>query len=107
MSDEQTINEEKPTLGATIKSFPSSYWTANVMEIFERMAWYGFYALSSLYMCDAVSERAADISRNACAFRTSNRAILFCSRLHYKPDRFQRFCDLILKALANLITIIF
>lgn len=57
MSEEQTINnEEKPTLGATIKSFPGSYWTANVMEIFERMAWYGFYALSSLYMCDAVSE---------------------------------------------------
>src|SRR5210317_2027118 len=30
--------------------FPNEFWAANVMEIFERMGWYGFYAVSSLYL---------------------------------------------------------
>ena len=46
----------KVSLGATVKSLSPSFWVANVMEIVERMAWYGFYALSSIYMCDAVSD---------------------------------------------------
>ena len=44
------------SLGATVKSLSPSFWVANVMEIVERMAWYGFDALSSIYMCDAVSD---------------------------------------------------
>lgn len=48
--------EEKATVGSTVKSLPRSFWVANIMEIVERMAWYGFYALSSIYMCDAVSD---------------------------------------------------
>jgi dipeptide/tripeptide permease len=36
--------------------FPRAFWAANTMEIFERMAWYGFYALSSLYLQGAVAE---------------------------------------------------
>ena len=28
--------------------FPGSFWSANVMEIFEHMGWYGFYAVSSI-----------------------------------------------------------
>ncbi|MFA5623867.1 MAG: MFS transporter [Bradymonadales bacterium] len=38
------------------KGFPQSFWVANIMEIFERMAWYGFYALSSLYIMGSVVE---------------------------------------------------
>jgi POT family proton-dependent oligopeptide transporter len=38
------------------RQFPSSFWSANVMEIFERMGWYGFYAVSSLYLTGAVAE---------------------------------------------------
>ena len=38
------------------RQFPSSFWTANLMEIFERMGWYGFYAVSTLYLTNAVSE---------------------------------------------------
>lgn len=30
--------------------FPASFYIANAMEIFERLAWYGFFTLSSLYM---------------------------------------------------------
>jgi MFS family permease len=35
---------------------PRSYWIANTMEIFERMAWYGFFTISSLYITGAVAE---------------------------------------------------
>ncbi|MCK4546957.1 MAG: MFS transporter [Candidatus Eisenbacteria sp.] len=38
----------------TIRSYPSTFWVANTMEIFERMAWYGFFAVSSLYITGAV-----------------------------------------------------
>jgi len=37
------------------RQFPRSFWTANIMEIFERMGWYGFYAVSSLYLTNAVA----------------------------------------------------
>lgn len=30
--------------------FPRSFYVANTMEIFERLAWYGFFTVSSLYM---------------------------------------------------------
>ncbi|MEN8121356.1 MAG: MFS transporter [Bacteroidota bacterium] len=45
-------------MGANIKlkDFPQTFWIANTMEIFERMAWYGFFAVSSLYITGAVSE---------------------------------------------------
>ncbi|MEN8192944.1 MAG: MFS transporter [Bacteroidota bacterium] len=38
------------------KDFPMTFWFANVMEIFERMAWYGFFAVSSLYITGSVEE---------------------------------------------------
>jgi len=37
----------------TFRSFPKAFWAANTLEIFERMAWYGFYAVSSLYLTGA------------------------------------------------------
>jgi len=37
------------------RQFPQSFWTANVMEIFERMGWYGFYAVSTLYLTNSVA----------------------------------------------------
>ena len=39
-----------------LKDFPQTFWVANTMEIFERMAWYGFFAVSSLYITGAVSD---------------------------------------------------
>jgi len=44
------------------KQFPSSFWAANVMEIFERMGWYGFYAVSSLYLTGAVADGGLGLS---------------------------------------------
>ncbi|MCJ8319874.1 MAG: MFS transporter [Colwellia sp.] len=34
--------------------FPGSFFVANTMEIFERLAWYGFFAVSSLYMTSPI-----------------------------------------------------
>ncbi|MFH2052153.1 MAG: MFS transporter [bacterium] len=44
------------------KQFPGSFWSANVMEIFERMGWYGFYAVSSLYLTGAVADGGLGLS---------------------------------------------
>jgi len=34
--------------------FPKTFWVGNTMEIFERMSWYGFFALSTLYITGSV-----------------------------------------------------
>lgn len=36
--------------------FHKNFYVANTMEIFERLAWYGFFTLSSLYMTSPVSQ---------------------------------------------------
>ncbi len=38
------------------RQFPQSFWITNAMEIFERMGWYGFYAVSTLYLTNSVAE---------------------------------------------------
>ncbi len=44
------------------KQFPGAFWVANSMEIFERMGWYGFYAVSSLYLTGAVADGGLGMS---------------------------------------------
>jgi len=39
-----------------LRQFPRSFWAANSMEIFERMGWYGFYAVSTLYLTGSVED---------------------------------------------------
>ena len=38
---------------SVFRKYPPTFWVANTMEIFERMAWYGFFAVSSLYITGA------------------------------------------------------
>ena len=45
-----------------LNKFPRTFWVANTLEIFERMAWYGFFAVSSLYITGPVSEGALGFS---------------------------------------------
>ncbi len=52
-----TISERKK-----IGGFPGEFWAANVMEIFERMGWYGFYAVSSLYLTGTVASGGLGLS---------------------------------------------
>ena len=39
---------------SNLRKYPPTFWVANTMEIFERMAWYGFYTVSSVYITGAV-----------------------------------------------------
>jgi len=41
---------------SVFRMFPGAFWSANVMEIFERMGWYGFYAVSSIYLTGAIAD---------------------------------------------------
>lgn len=52
------MTDAKPGFFAQLKSFPSTFYVANTMEIFERMAWYGFFAVSSLYITGPVETGA-------------------------------------------------
>lgn len=36
--------------GQLMKSFNKSFWTASVMELFERIAWYGMFAILAMYL---------------------------------------------------------
>jgi len=49
-------NKSAATKTSVFKKFPKTFWIANTMEIFERMAWYGFFAVSSLYITGAVED---------------------------------------------------
>jgi dipeptide/tripeptide permease len=37
-------------LAHVLKKFPRSFWVSNIMELFERWAWYGFYNAFALYL---------------------------------------------------------
>ena len=47
---------ERGMVKTRMTPFPSAFYVANVMEIFERMAWYGFFALSRLYMTSPIAQ---------------------------------------------------
>ncbi len=49
----QKVNE-KPATGDGIKSFPRSFWSANVMELFERGAYYGMNSVLAVYLVTKV-----------------------------------------------------
>jgi len=48
------VTKAKPGFLAQVKSYPETFWVANTMEIFERMAWYGFFFVSTLYITGSV-----------------------------------------------------
>ena len=49
------MTEQKPGFIAQIKSYPRQFWVANTMEIFERMSWYGWYTVSSVYITGSIA----------------------------------------------------
>lgn len=48
--------ENTPELKSGVGSFPRSFWVANVMELFERGAYYGLNALLAIYLSNKVAE---------------------------------------------------
>lgn len=46
--------EQKLSLVAQVKSYPAQFWVANTMEIFERLAWYGWFTVMPVYVTGSV-----------------------------------------------------
>lgn len=44
---------DKPGLLSQVRQFPRTFYIANTMEIFERMAWYGMFTPLALYLTDS------------------------------------------------------
>ncbi len=44
------MSDSKLSFVAQVKSYPGVFWCANTMEIFERMAWYGWFTVMALYV---------------------------------------------------------
>ena len=45
------------------KKFPSTFWVANVMELFERWAWYGMFSSLAVYLTTSVNEGGLEWSQ--------------------------------------------
>jgi dipeptide/tripeptide permease len=46
------------------KSFPKTFWVANTMELFERWAWYGLFAVLALYLTKSTDEGALGFTQS-------------------------------------------
>ncbi|HHB79977.1 MAG TPA: MFS transporter [Saprospiraceae bacterium] len=56
-------NENKELgFGALLKSFTKPFWLASVMELFERWAWYGLFAVLAIYLTGSTDEGALGFS---------------------------------------------
>jgi len=54
-------NEDLGFIGL-LKSFPKPFWVASAMELFERWAWYGLFAVLALYLTGSTDEGALGFS---------------------------------------------
>ena len=51
------------SLITVFKKYPVTFWVANIMELFERWAWYGFYIIFALYLTNSTDEGALGFSQ--------------------------------------------
>lgn len=56
------MSKEKKSFIAVMKSYPKSFWVASAMELFERWAWYGLFAVLALYLVGSTDEGALGFS---------------------------------------------
>lgn len=57
---QQSVELEHSTI--TQSGFGRNFYIANLMEIFERLAWYGFFAVSSIYMTTPIEQGGVGFS---------------------------------------------
>ncbi len=57
-----------------LKSFPKSFWTANTMELFERLAWYGMFIMLANYLTGSQETGALGFSQSQKALMMSTLA---------------------------------
>ena len=51
------------SIASVLKKYPTTFWVANMMELFERWAWYGFYIIFALYLTNSTDEGALGFSQ--------------------------------------------
>ena len=54
-----------------LRSFPKVFWTANVMELFERAAYYGLNSVLAIYLTNSIQEGGLGFSERAVGFLQS------------------------------------
>jgi dipeptide/tripeptide permease len=52
------MNTENKSFLQAISSFKKTFWIASIMELFERWAWYGLFAVLALYLTGSTDEGA-------------------------------------------------
>ncbi len=52
-------------------SFPRTFWVANVMELFERAAYYGMNSVLAVYLTDAAAEGGLGFGEQSVGFLQS------------------------------------
>jgi len=65
------LSEELKKESKGIGSFPRTFWIANVMELFERGAYYGMNSVLAVYLVTKVSEGGLGFSETAVGFMQS------------------------------------
>lgn len=60
------MSTENKSLGfiGLLKSFNKPFWVASIMELFERWAWYGLFAVLALYLTGSTDEGALGFTHN-------------------------------------------
>ena len=56
--------KDKPEKQSIFKKFPKTFWVANTMELFERWAWYGLFAVLALYLTKSTDEGALGFTQS-------------------------------------------
>lgn len=51
-------------ISKVFKSFPRTFWVANTLELFERWAWYGLFAVLALYLTKSTDEGALGFTQS-------------------------------------------
>src|ERR1035437_9090510 len=56
---------------STLRSFPPVFWLANVMELFERAAYYGLNSVLAVYLTNKISEGGLGFTEQSVGFLQS------------------------------------
>src|SRR5512134_1043787 len=51
-----------------LRSFPGVFWVANVMELFERAAYYGMNSVLAIYLSNSIAEGGLGFSEQSVGF---------------------------------------
>jgi dipeptide/tripeptide permease len=62
----QIMEQSKPK--GLLRSFPSVFWVANVMELFERAAYYGMNSVLAIYLTNSIAEGGLGFSEQSVGF---------------------------------------